>query len=172
MIHRYLPFCAGAILLAGCAAQPSPALTVADNNFVMQAASGGMAEVALGRMAERQAGNSAVRQLGTQMIADHTPSNKDLMALASAKGVTPPAAPDAARTSVARQLSTLSGPAFDQQYLTSQLQDHQVELQLYTDEARSGTDPDLRAYAAKYLPLLQHHTEELQSMVSGAGRAG
>lgn len=172
MIHRYLPFCAGAVLLAGCAARPSPALTAADNNFVMQAASGGMAEVALGRMAERQAGSPAVRQLGTQMIADHTPSNKDLMALASAKGVTPPAAPDAAHTSVARQLSALSGPVFDQQYVTSQLQDHQVELQLYTDEVRSGTDPDLRAYAAKYLPVLQHHTQELQGMASGAGHAG
>ena len=169
MTNRYLPFCAGAILLAGCVAQPSPRLTTADNNFIMQAASGGMAEVALGRMAQQQAGSPAVRQLGAQMVTDHAPSNQELMALAARKGVTPAAAPDAARTAVARQLAPLSGPAFDQQYLASQRQDHEVELSLFTEQAQNGTDPDLRAYAAKYLPTLQHHTQELQNMTGMGG---
>lgn len=163
MISRPLFFTAIA-LLSGCAAHPNPSLGTADNSFIMQAASGGMAEVALGQMAQQKSTNAAVRQFAAEMVADHTQADKELLAIAAKKNVVPPASPDAARTAVATQLSALSGTAFDQQYLSSQRQDHELQIKLYTDEAQTGTDPDLRAFASKYLPALQHHLSEVQAI--------
>jgi putative membrane protein len=131
----------------------------------MQAASGGMAEVALGEMAQQKSTDPSVRQFAAQMVADHTPADKELMAIAAKKNVVPPSSPDAARSAVAKQLSALSGTAFDQQYLAAQRQDHELQIKLYTDEAQTGTDPDLRAFAAKSLPNLQHHLSQVQAIM-------
>lgn len=168
MIHRSLPFYAGMILLAGCSATPNMSLGAADNSFIMQAASGGLSEVALGQMAQQKAVNPAVRQFGAEMVQDHTPADKELVALAAKKGVSPPAGPDAAHRATANQLSTLSGTAFDQQYLASQQQDHQLQIKLYQDESQNGTDPDVRAFASKNLPMLQHHLRQVQSLMSAS----
>jgi putative membrane protein len=168
MTYRYLPVCAGMILLAGCSASPNMSLGAADNSFIMQAASGGLSEVQLGQMAQQKATSPAVQQFGAQMVQDHTPQDKELVALAVKKGVTPPAGPDAAHTAISQQLSTLSGRTFDQQYLASQQQDHQLQVKLYQEEAQNGTDPDVRAFAAKYLPTLQHHLQEVQSVMSAS----
>jgi putative membrane protein len=163
---------AAVVLLSGCAAKPNPSLGTADNSFIMQAASGGMAEVALGQMAQQKSTNPAVRQFAARMVADHTPANQELMALAAKKNVTPPPGPDSARTAVSNQLSMLSGAAFDQQYLSSQRQDHQLQIRLFTDEAQTGTDLELRAFAAKYLPVLQRHLAEVDAIMrTSSGRS-
>jgi len=174
MIYRYLPLCAGVALLAGCSASPNMSLGTADNSFIMQAASGGLSEVLLGQMAQEKAVNPAVKQLGAQMVQDHTPADKELVALAMKKGVTPPTSPDVAQTAVSQQLSTLSGVTFDQQYLASQQQDHQLQVKLYQDEAQNGTDPDIRAFATTNLPMLQRHLQEVQAVMptSTASPAG
>jgi putative membrane protein len=163
-------FCTVAVLLSGCVAHPNPSLGTADNSFIMQAASGGMAEVALGQMAQQKSENPVIRQFAAEMVADHTPADKELMAIAAKKNVVPPSSPDAARSAVATQLSALSGTAFDQQYLSSQRQDHELQIKLYTDEAQTGTDPELRAFAAKYLPILQRHLAEVQGIIPQSSR--
>jgi putative membrane protein len=150
-------FLAATLGLGACTGQGNPSLSATDNNFIMRAASGGMAEVSLGQMAQRYSSNPAVDQFAQQMVQEHSGANQELMVLAGRKGVTPPTGPDQAHIDANRQLSQLTGPAFDQQYMLQQVQDHELQAALYRQEATSGTDPDVRAFAAKYLPVVQSH---------------
>ncbi|GGC62763.1 hypothetical protein GCM10011504_46180 [Siccirubricoccus deserti] len=154
-----------ALGLGACTGQGSPSLSSADNNFIMQAAAGGMSEVALGQMAQRYSSNPAVKQFGEHMERDHSAANQELIAIAGRKGVIPPTTLDPGRVNANRQLSMLSGTAFDQQYMIQQVQDHELQLALFRQQAQSGSDPDLKAFAAKYLPVVQAHANAAQQLL-------
>ncbi|WP_142850964.1 DUF4142 domain-containing protein [Telmatospirillum sp. J64-1] len=143
----------------------SSTLTVADQAFLTQAAYGGLSEVILGRMAAEQAATPAVRQFARQMVEEHSAINEELVALAEAKDMTPPVSPDAGREAAAAGLEMLEGTNFDRQYLQQQLTEHEVAIALYRTQAQGGTDPDVRAFAAKWLPRLQDHAAMIRSMM-------
>ena len=42
--------------------------------------------------------------------------------------------------------------------------DHQEDLRAYQNEAQNGTDPDVRAFAARSVPLLQEHLRMAQQL--------
>ncbi|WP_167525312.1 DUF4142 domain-containing protein [Roseomonas genomospecies 6] len=142
----------------------SSTLSVADQSFLAQAAYGGFGEVALGTLAQRQGSSSTVRELGRRIAADHTQANQELARLAQSKGVSPPTAPDPGRQAVADALASLRGAEFDRQYLQQQLADHEVSIALFNAQAQGGTDPDIRAFAAKWLPGLQMHARDLRAL--------
>jgi putative membrane protein len=65
-------------------------LSALDQQFVIDAAQGGMAEVQLGQLALERSRNPEVKQFARQMIQEHTRANERLMRLATQKGITPP----------------------------------------------------------------------------------
>ena len=154
-------------------AQVNPTLSTTDTNFINQAAAGGLAEVQLGELAAKKGGTSAVRRFGQQMVSDHTPVNQQLMALAQSKQLSPSTTLDAPNQQTYDTLNGLRGRAFDQQYLPGQLTAHQDQLTLFQTEAQTGTDPDVKAFAAKGEGMIQQHVDELQRLTaahSGARR--
>lgn len=142
----------------------SSSLTAADTGFVMEAAQGGVAEVQLGELAQRKASSQAVRDFGRTMVTQHSQANRELTSIASSKGLTAPTAPDPGRKAVSTALESLSGPAFDQQYVQQQLADHEVQLSLFQNEAQRGQDPDLRAFAERYTPVIRQHIDMLRGL--------
>jgi putative membrane protein len=54
----------------------------------------------------------------------------------------------------------------DDEYITSQIKAHQDAIALFKDEAASGSDSDLRTFAQKTMPALQHHLTALQALQS------
>jgi putative membrane protein len=155
-----------ALGLTACQGRGSPSLATTDNNFIMQAAAGGVGEVALGQLAERRSSNPAVQQFAQHMITEHTPANRELIAIAGRKGVIPPTTLDPGRANASRQLSALTGTTFDQQYMAQQVQDHELQLALYRQQAQSGVDPELRAFAAKYRPMVEGHAQMARSVLN------
>jgi putative membrane protein len=143
---------------------PAASLSATDRTFISQAAYGSFGEVALGELAAEQASSPAVRQFGQRMVQDHTRMNEELAAIASQKGVTPPTAPDPGRQAVGAQLAQLQGAAFDRQYIQQQLGDHETTLTLFQGEAETGQDPQLRAFARKYAPVIQEHIAMLRQL--------
>jgi putative membrane protein len=160
------------VVLAGCSSPfnmsalspETSSLSAADRNFISQAAYGSLAEVELGELAQNQASNAQVKDFGSRMVTDHTQMNKDLIALASNKGVTPPSSPDPGREAIGDMLGELSGPEFDRQYIPQQLADHETTLTLFQGQARRGQDVDLRQFAERYTPVVQRHVEMLRRM--------
>ena len=131
----------------------------ADNTFITKAAEGGMAEVELGKLATSHASNDRVKQFGQKMVDDHSKANNELSQIASKKGVTVPTSLAAKDQATVDKLSKLNGAEFDKAYMDDMVKDHRTDVSEFQKEANSGTDPDVKAFAAKTVPTLQQHLQ-------------
>jgi len=132
------------------AAKAASKLSAADKTFMMNAAKGGMMEVEMGKQAAQNAQNADVKKFGSRMVTDHSKANSELMALAKEEGVSLPAA---------------KGPGkwkSDKVYMYDMVKDHQADLAEFQKEAQSGTDPDLKAFAAKGAKMVSTHLKLAQ----------
>lgn len=135
----------------------------ADHRFVMKAAEGGMMEVELGQLAASKAKNDDVKQLGQKMVDDHSKANEELKSLAQQKGITLPTEPSAKAKQKKARLEKLSGDAFDRAYVQEMMKDHSKDIAEFEKEAKSGKDPEIKAWAEKTLPTLHQHRDQVQS---------
>jgi putative membrane protein len=121
-----------------------------------------MAEVEMGKLAQEKAGNDQVKQFGSRMVQDHSKANDELKQVAGAKGVGLPAGPDAKAQAEMKKMQGLSGPAFDKHYMDHMVADHKQDIAAFEKEAKSGKDPEVKAFAEKSLPTLKEHLQLAQ----------
>ena len=93
------------------------------------------------------------------MVDDHSRANEDLKQLASTKGVTLPTELDAKHKSELAKMSKLTGADFDKAYSKSMLSDHVKDVAAFEKQSQKAADPDLKAFAAKTLPVLEEHLQ-------------
>jgi putative membrane protein len=159
----------GACLVLAPLATAFAAESAQDTSFVHQAAIGGMAEVQAGHLAETQAMAPAVKQFGQTMVAQHTANNQQLATLAKSKGLSVPMDLDAAHKADAMALKNTAGTSFDAAYITNQVTGHKAMAQVMETEIQKGSDPGLKAFAKKTLPVVEGHlkmAEALQAKVA------
>jgi putative membrane protein len=144
------------------AATPQSPLTMADKNFIDQAAIAGLAEVQNGNLASTK-GDAQVKKIGFMMVADHTAMNDKLQTIAQANDVTPPTTLSPADQKIASALGTKQGTAFDSDYLAEEKQAHVKAIALFKQEAASGQNPALKTFAQTSLPVLAHHLAVLEN---------
>ncbi len=154
----------GILVLATAPVFAAGNLPASDVTFANRAAMGGLAEVQAAQLARQKAASADVKQFASQMDKDHTTANIELTALAKSKQMTLPTSPDSAHQAMAQEVSKMSGAQFDRQYMQGQVTDHETTVALFQQEASSGQDPQLKAFAQKYLPILQHHLQMAQSI--------
>jgi len=142
------------------------------NAFMREAAIGGMAEVELGRLATEKASNDQVKQFGQRMVTDHEKANTELKALAQKKGITLPADLDSKHKQTVDKLSKLSGAAFDRAYMDEMRKDHKKDVSEFKQQASSGSDPELKAWASTTLPTLQEHMQMAERTNAAVGTSG
>src|SRR5438874_1216529 len=135
---------------AKAASKPS----AADKTFMMNAAKGGMMEVEWGKLAAQNGQNADVKKFGNRMVTDHSKANSELMALAKEEGVSLPAAKSPGKWKS------------DKDYMDMMVKDHQADLAEFQKEAQSGTDPDLKAFAAKGAKMVSTHLKLAQETQS------
>ena len=145
-------------------AQTNPTLSTSDAYFIDQAARSGLAEVQEGALAEQRAARADVRSFARSMVADHGKVNDALTALARQKQIAPPTTPNDAQQTMIGQLQGLTGATFDRQYLDQQVTMHQSAVSLFRTEAAQGTDPQVKAFAARMLPELEHHLDMAEQL--------
>lgn len=156
-------------------AQTSPvraSLSRADTAFLQQAAENGHMEIEGSRAALEKAAEPKVREFAQMMIADHQRVGNELKALASSKGVEVADKPSIVQRTKVKLLSTSEGDDLSRRYLQQLgVEAHQETIELFKKAAANATDPDVKAFAAKTLPGLQHHlsqARELQAAVGGS----
>jgi len=140
--------------------------SMSDSTFAMKAAVGGMAEVAMGKMAAGKTKNAQIKDFANMMVMDHGKANDELMGIAKKKNMTLPSGPDAAHQAKMDSLSKLSGTDFDKAYVAAMVDGHQKTLALMNKEAQNGKDADLKGFAAKTAPVVQHHLDKINSIQS------
>ena len=126
-----------------------------DVSFIQKAGGGGQQEVENGKMAEKQGKSADVKRIGARMAADHTRMNKELTALAKGKGVT--------FNTGGVKAQDLGTADFDRQYLMLLEATHKKDIADFEREAKSGDDPELKAWASKTLPTLKEHLAMVKS---------
>jgi len=148
-------------------------LSPVDKQFMIQAAQGGMAEVKMAQLALQKASNERVKDFASQMIAQHTPVNNQLMQLAAQKNVTLPTSIGAKNQATYNQLSKLSGTNFDRSYMSQAgVKGHTQQSAVFQREIQRGQDPEVKNFASQVLPTVQDHLQIARSIVSGTSAAG
>ena len=135
-----------------------------DSTFVMKAAMGGMEEVQGGQAAQQNGQNDRVKNFGQMMVNDHGKANQELMSLASAKGITIPTTLPTDKQKMVDQMKGMQGASFDKHYMGMMVTDHKKDVAEFEKEAKSANDPDLKAWAAKTLPVLKTHLDSAQAI--------
>lgn len=130
-----------------------------DTTFVTKALQGGMAEVELGQLAQDKGSSETVKNFGKQMVTDHSKAGDELKTIATSKGITVPTSLDSKSQSTKDRLSQLSGAAFDRAYMQDMVSDHEKDVSDFRKESASGSDADVKAFATKTLPTLEHHLQ-------------
>jgi putative membrane protein len=138
-----------------------------DSMFVMEAAAGGMMEVEAGNVAQQNAMSQRVKDFGAMMVRDHSKANDELKSFASSRGLTVPSALPADMQKHLDAMKKMTGKAFDQHYVSMMVQDHNEDIGKFKKESTSGTDADLKNWAAKTLPTLQVHKDSIDAIKKG-----
>jgi putative membrane protein len=142
-----------------------------DAGFIKQAAADGQAEVELGQLASSKATRPEVKEFAQMMVSDHGKANDELKELASRKGVTLPTEPTAAQKAEKARLEKLSGAAFDDAYTKAMEKDHRKAVNLFSKQAKSGSDNEVKQWAEEKLPKLKEHLTKAEQLAgSGAGK--
>ena len=147
------------------------ALSKQDKDFAQKAAAAGLAEVAAGKLAASNAVNGDVKKFGEHMAQDHSKANDELMQIAQSKNIQLPSAPDRSHQRFAKQLEGMKGDKFDRTYMREAgVKDHKAAVALFSNEAKKGKDPELRAFAEKTLPGIQEHLKSAEQLAQLSGK--
>ena len=143
----------------------SAAMAATSNDFVDNAAQGGITEVEAGKLALEKSSAADVKTFAQHMITDHTKANQELMVLAKKLDIEVP--DDAALTDKAKKaILEMRDESFDKAYANNQVAAHEKTVELFKKEASSSDNAELKAFATKTLPTLEAHlkmAKELQA---------
>jgi putative membrane protein len=165
-----------ALLLAACTPEarqhahprpvqrpPKPVLHPQDRDFLERASQGSNAEVAMGGLAANRALRPEVRALGGRMLNDHGAINRGLAAIAGKHRIILPTDLGDHQASYDR-LVDLHRDHFDREFVQVMVEDHDMAVLLFQGEASGGVDPEIRAFAARTLPLIRAHLQHAKTL--------
>jgi len=138
---------AGVAMAQDASAAKSSSLSVKDKTFMRKAAKGGMMEVAMGNLAEQNGQSEDVKSFGKRMVTDHSKANDELKSIASKKGVQLPSKEPTTKWSS------------DKAYMDAMVKDHEKDLAEFQEEAKTGSDPDVKKFAEDTAKMVQEHLD-------------
>ncbi|WP_316813704.1 DUF4142 domain-containing protein [Pedobacter heparinus] len=124
--------------------------------FVLNAATGGMMEVEAAGLALKKSKDKVVKDFAGLMLKDHRMANHELEMIASRKGIELTKTLPEKQAGHLAEMNTLADRAFDVQYMRMMIGDHEKTVQLFTEGGHLA-DPELKAFAAKTLPIIKAH---------------
>jgi putative membrane protein len=153
---------------------PAVGSSPSTQEFVTEAANGDMLEIQSSKLAEQKAANPQTKQFASQMVTDHQKSTDELKALVNGGKVKAnlPTAMDSAHQSKLDKLKNLSGAQFDKAFDDMQRSAHKDAVSMFERYAKSGDNPDLKAFASKILPVIQHHLQMADNLGAGGTTQG
>jgi putative membrane protein len=138
-------------------------------DFVSADAVGNKFEIDTSQLALKYAKSPDVKSFAQQMITDHTGAGAEFKTALTQAKVEPPAENDVTHTAKYAKLRLFTTrDGFDAAYMDEQLNAHQETVAKFQDYAASGPTPEVKAFANKLLPTLQHHlsmAKDLQEKV-------
>ena len=134
------------------------------NDFVDNAAAGGIAEIETGKLALQKSQSADIKAFANKMITDHTKANEELKALAQKHDIEVPDDTTLMKKAKAKILD-VRDESFDAAYANNQVKAHEEAIELFKKEANTVTDDktkgatELKGFAQKMLPGLEKHLD-------------
>lgn len=147
------------------------AFAATSNDFVDNAAAGGIAEIETSRLALEKSSSADIKKFANMMITDHSKANDELAALAKKNDIEVPDETTLVKQAKEKILE-MRDESFDAAYANNQVKAHEDTIKLFEKQANTVTDDkvkgatDLKGFAQKMLPALKKHLEmakELQA---------
>lgn len=133
-------------------------------DFVTQVAISDMFEIQSNQLAERN-GNAAEQAFAKQMITDHTKTSTELKSLVSSSKLAElPTALDDSHKDKLDKLKKATGADFSSTFNDQQVSAHKDAVSLFERYAKGGDNSELKTWAGKTLPALQHHLDMAQKL--------
>lgn len=134
--------------------QAAASLSQKDQKFISSIAAGGVQVVQDAKVAQQQ-GNDSTKQIASRIVSERGKSNQELLALAKKKGL---------GLGVDKLKPRNMGKAnYDKQYLHTTGNDLQEDVKLLQNAASSSDDKDVKAWAAKTLPMVKGELSAVKS---------
>lgn len=129
-------------------------------DFVQEAATSDMFEIESSKLALERA-DGPTKAFAQQMMTDHTKTTEELNGLLSGGKVqaTLPTAITSSKQDMLEKLRGLKGADFTQQYHSDQESVHEDAVDLFQRYGDEGENAELKAWAAKTRPALEHHLQ-------------
>jgi putative membrane protein len=144
---------------------------VADTAFVREVRTDNLLEIRLGSLAAKRSTNAAVKQFAQRMVSDHTTMGNEWTSLAGRLRLGTTSALNAGQQQLLSRLSTLPAADFDREYMSYSVQDHQTNIATFQRLGPSAQSTEVRALAAKGLPILEQHLTMAQQVAAQVGAA-
>jgi putative membrane protein len=112
-----------------------------------------------------------LRYFANRMIDDHTTAQTALSRLAQNLNVTLPNMLDENHRAQMDRLMRLHGAALFRSYISEQRQGHEKVIALFKRELRDGSNPDVKEYARRFLPVIEKHLELATNLSRNGFRA-
>jgi putative membrane protein len=172
---KYIAIVTATLLMAGSAMAQSAAEKSGVNtalgvppkteDFVKEAATSDMYEIESSKLAAAQ-GDQALKSFADQMVADHTKTSSELKQIVSSGNlkIELPTTMTEDQMEAINKLKSMQGADFTKEYLSQQEDAHEDAVDLFTRYGSEGDNPELKAWAEKTRPALQHHLDMVEGM--------
>ncbi|MBW9091553.1 DUF4142 domain-containing protein [Rhizobium wenxiniae] len=134
-------------------------------DFILQASASDMFEIESSKLA-LQKGDEPTKAFAQQMITEHEKTSSELKALLAGgkvQGNAVTALTEDHKEEV-DELAKLDGAEFNEEYIDDQVEAHEDAVDLFKRYAEEGENAELKAWAAKTLPALEHHYKMAQDL--------
>ena len=134
-------------------------------DFIMEASASDVFEIESSKLA-LQKGDDATKAFAQKMVTDHEKTTAELKALIASGKVqgNPVATLTEDFKEEVDELAKLEGDEFSDEYIDDQVEAHEDAVDLFKRYADGGENADLKAWAAKTLPALEHHYKMAQDL--------
>jgi putative membrane protein len=144
---------------SGSAIEQEPA----DARFIREAAQSSIFEIQTGELAQLRSSNDQVKEYGNRMTSDYGTLQDQLKSIAAKYNFVLPDDMGAKNRSIMDLVTEISGPvalsqpAFDQVYIGEMIAAHRTDISAFRTESADGSNPDLRNWAARAIPVMEEH---------------
>lgn len=146
-------------LAAAHAAAPAPS----PSDFVSDAIKADNSEIQLGKLAQDQGQSESVKRFGRVLADDHAKAKDQASEVAEKIGVKPSSDMSEEGQEQMQKLKGLKGAAFDSEFASISVEDHQKDIAKFRAEAKAKNGPASQL-AAEQLPVLRKHLKMAQSL--------
>jgi putative membrane protein len=143
-------------------------LAKADEEFVHQAAQGGMMKAQLGEIGAEKASVRLIKEIGASIMKEHRKANQELQALATKRGVALEKELQSKHRETIDRVAKRTGEEFNKAFVSEMITAHKRGVSAFEKADASAKDADLKAFIGKTLPILKLHLQKLEALEKGS----